>query len=305
MSVLDGATVLVTGGTGSFGRHITNHLLTTGVEEIRVFSRDEEKQLDMSREIEDDRVEYLIGDVRDGPRVFAAMDGVDVVFHAAALKIIDVGERFPDEVIKTNLQGTVNVYSACRSQDVSAAVLVSTDKACKPINLYGMTKAIAERMWLSQDRSDTAFSVVRYGNVAGSRGSVIPYFKLLHELGNPFPITHPDMTRFLITLDQAIALVIGAVGRDGMILVPNIPAARVVDIATAVGGEGYPVTYTGIRKGEKVHECLINEYEILTTCRAFDTYYILPDPVEKPVLDEEFTSLSARRMSIDEIRSLV
>lgn len=299
--MFEGKRILVTGGTGSFGRYITNALLQQDVREIRIFSRDEEKQLDMQREISDSRMSYFIGDIRDGQRTDEVFKGVDIVYHAAALKIIPVGELNSWEVIKTNIMGTENVKKSCISCGVSEAVLVSTDKAVKPVNLYGMTKGVAEKVWLTErPKSDCKFSVVRYGNVIGSRGSIVPYFRELYAAGKPIPITHPDMTRFLISLRQAIDLVFTATGREGYIFVPKIPSARVVDIAEAIAGPGYPTTIIGIRPGEKLHECLINEYEIHTTVFK-DPYYII-GPGGSTALTEEYTSQIEKKMTVGEIK---
>jgi UDP-N-acetylglucosamine 4,6-dehydratase/5-epimerase len=302
-----GEIVLVTGGTGSFGRHIISRLLKTDVGEIRVFSRDEEKQLDMQREISDKRVTYHIGDVRDYDRINEAMCDVTVVYHAAALKIITTGEIHPNEHIKTNITGTQNVKKACTVNTVRDAVFISTDKAVKPINLYGMTKAVAEKVWVTNNSkfTHTNFSAVRYGNVIGSRGSIVPFFKALHAQGKPIPITHPDMTRFLITLDQAINLVFRATGERNTIWVPHIPAANVMDIVEAVGGKDYPTEVIGIRPGEKIHECLINEFELTHTRIEWATEaYIIGDFTGNS-LHEEYTSETTKRLSVSEIKELL
>lgn len=302
-------TIMITGGTGSFGQYMTKWLLkNTDVPRILVFSRDEEKQLDMRREINDPRVDYVIGDVRDYPRVLDVIDTAEItmVFHAAALKIIDTGEKYPLEVIKTNIQGTANVARACSVCEVKKAVLISTDKAVKPINLYGMTKGIAEKIWLTQ-KSFCLFSVARYGNVIGSRGSVIPYFRQLANEGKPFPITHPGMTRFMLTLDHAINAAVLATTEAGGIIVPRIPAANIMDIAEAVGGKTEVV---GIRPGEKIHECLINEDEFRSTEMIGPDYFLitgnsLQEHYQSPLPLKEFTSENAPRLSVNQIKEMI
>lgn len=287
-------TILITGGTGSFGQYMTKWLLKNSqCNKIIIFSRDEEKQLDMRREIADERVEYEIGDVRDFPRVLEVTNDVDRAFHAAALKIIDTGELYPLEVIKTNIQGTVNVAKACWLSGVESAVLISTDKAVKPINLYGMTKGVAERVWMQYPD----FSVARYGNVIGSRGSVIPFFQKLVKEGKPLPITSTEMTRFLLPLDRAMDTVMYAVSHPGVIAIPDIAAASILDIAAAVGGEDYPIEIIGVRQGEKIHECLINEDE----SRSIEFMPKRFDLSES----EELTSDKARRLTVDEIKELI
>lgn len=257
-----GKTVLITGGTGSFGRWILKEILKNPVEEVRIFSRDEEKQLDVKREANDLRVKFLIGDVRDYDRVAQACRGVDILYHAAAQKIIDSCEENPAEALKTNVIGTWNVERASLACEVERSVLISTDKAVKPVNLYGMTKGMAEKIWTRKEAgSKTKFVVVRYGNVIGSRGSVIPYFRQLIKEKKPLPITHPDMTRFLITLRQATELVFCATkySNGGEVYVPDLPACKIVDLAKAMAGDKHPLSYVGIRLGEKIHECLIQE----------------------------------------------
>ena len=299
--------VLITGGTGSFGHHIVNRLLQTDVEEIRIFSRDEEKQLDMQRELIDPRLKYYIGDVRDYERLCDAMYDVDVVYHAAALKIITTGELNPDEAIKTNITGTQNVKRACIVNGVEDAVFISTDKAVKPVNLYGMTKGVAEKIWIAdQCASDTNFSAVRYGNVVGSRGSIVPFFKSLYAEKKRIPITNLEMTRFLITLEQAIDLVFDATSAHGTISVPNIPASSVLDIVEAIAGKDYPTVVIGVRPGEKIHECLINEFELKhTRANKDNTVFTIDTTAMFTDLDREFTSETARRLTVPEIKELL
>ncbi len=287
--------VLITGGTGSFGRWILKDILRDSVKELRILSRDEEKQLDVRREAGDSRIKFFIGDVRDYDRVLQVCRGVDIIYHAAAQKIIDSCEENPVEAFKTNVLGTLNVKRAAVEREVEKSILISTDKAVKPVNLYGMTKGMAEKIWIRDEDagSKTRFMVVRYGNVIGSRGSVVPYFKQLIEGKKPLPITHRDMTRFLITLKQATELVFHTTkyGQGGEIHVPDLPGCRIVDLAKAMAGDEYPLTFVGIRLGEKIHECLIQEYEILRTERK-GKYFVIHSDL-KPNYDdlkEEFTS---------------
>jgi UDP-glucose 4-epimerase len=303
-------TLLITGGTGSFGRWILKDILKTSVKEIRILSRDEEKQLDVKREANDPRIKFFIGDVRDYDRVLQACQGVDILYHAAAQKIIDSCEENPTEAFKTNVLGTWNAKRAAVECNVKESVLISTDKAVKPVNLYGMTKGMAEKIWTRCEdfHSKAKFIVVRYGNVIGSRGSVVPYFRQLIQDKKPLPITHPDMTRFLITLKQATELVFHATenGKSGEIYIPDLPACRIIDLARAMGGDDYPLNFVGIRLGEKIHECLIQEYEILRT-RTRGGYFIIGSEmqVEHDGLNEEYTSDRAKRLSKKGILALL
>ena len=288
-------TVLITGGTGSFGRWILKDILRNSVKEIRILSRDEEKQLDVKREASDSRIKFFIGDVRDYDRVVQTCRGVDILYHAAAQKIIDSCEENPTEALKTNVLGTWNVKRASIACEVERSILISTDKAVKPVNLYGMTKGMAERIWIRNEdaKSKTRFAVVRYGNVIGSRGSVVPYFKQLIKDKKPLPITHRDMTRFLITLRQATELVFHATkySNGGEIYVPDLPACRIVDLAKAMAGDKYPLNFVGIRLGEKIHECLIQEYEIHRTEKKGKYFIIHSDlQLNHSDLQEEYTS---------------
>jgi UDP-glucose 4-epimerase len=300
--MFEAKTVLITGGTGSFGRWILKETLENPVEEVRIFSRDEEKQLDVMREVSDSRVKFLIGDVRDYGRVAQACRGVHVLYHAAAQKVIGSCEENPVEAIKTNVIGTWNVKRAAIANRVERGIFISTDKAVKPVNLYGMTKGLAEKIWIDMEaKSKVKLAVVRYGNVIGSRGSVIPYFRQLIKEKKPLPITHPEMTRFLITLRQAIELVFHATenSRGGEIYVPDLPACNIVDLAKVMGGEKYPLKFVGIRPGEKIHECLIQEYEIHRTQKK-GKYFVIHHPgsqLNYKDLEEEYTSDKTRRLN--------
>lgn len=305
--LLKGKSVAVTGGTGSFGRTIVPELLKYPVKEVVVFSRDEEKQLDMQRAISDPRLRFLIGDVRDRDRVCDSIQS-DYVYHAAALKIMPTCEQFPLEALKTNIEGTLNLKEACSKNRVEKAILVSTDKAVKPVNTYGMTKALGERIWLDPKPSTkTLFSVVRYGNVLGSRGSVVPYFKELIQQGRPLPLTDRGMSRFLLTLNQAMQLVFYATVnmQGGEIFVPKNPACMVTDLVEALAEKGHPVEITGIRPGEKTVEVLVNEEEIRRTEERETCFVIHPYHGYHGEMKEEFTSVNARQLNVVEIIQLL
>ncbi len=263
--VLNNSTVLITGATGSFGNAFVRFLLKKPVKAIRIFSRDEFKQDLMAKQLNDKRLRFLLGDVRDLERLKMATRGVDVLVHAAALKQIPAAEYNPMEPIKTNILGTKNVIDACLENSVKKAILISSDKAAHPINLYGATKLCAERLFIQANvytgKRKTRFSVVRYGNVLGSRGSVVPLFIKQKEKGL-LTITHEGMTRFWITLDQACKLVGKMIGKmkGGEIFIPLLPSINVVDLAYAIAPKA-KLKVTGIRPGEKLHEELVTEEE--------------------------------------------
>lgn len=272
-------TILLTGGTGSFGKAFVAWALTQEVKQIRVLSRDEFKQHQMSQEFNDPRIEYLLGDVRDLERVKTAVRGCTLVIHAAAIKRIEKAERDPEEAIKTNIQGTINVAKAALEENVRTAVLISTDKACEPINLYGATKMVAEKYWIQANgyrgALHTKFTVVRYGNVVNSRGSVIPTFKKQADGSGVIKVTHPDMTRFFLTLEAAVALVYCAVnfGQGGEIFLPVLKAAKITDLAKAVDSEA-SIEFIGMGSYEKLHEQLYNQSEAKRLVEE-DGYWII------------------------------
>ena len=282
MSVLSASSILVTGGTGSFGRAFTRYALDhLDPRRLVVFSRDELKQYEMRQEVGDDpRVRYFIGDVRDQDRLTRALDGVEFVVHAAAMKQVDTAEYNPFECIRTNVIGAENVINASIDIGVRRVVALSTDKASSPINLYGASKLCSDKLFVAGNHyaghGDTRFSVVRYGNVMGSRGSVVPLFRKLAESGR-LPITDHQMTRFWITLEQAVQFVIDSFDRmeGGEIFVPRIPSMKVVDLAEAIapGCELYEI---GIRPGEKMHEEMISLDDARRTTRFADRYVIAP-----------------------------
>lgn len=283
--MIENQKILITGGTGSFGKKFVETILKRNPEVPRlvVFSRDELKQYEMAQQFSPGAhpgLRYFIGDVRDRERLLRAMEGIDVVVHAAALKQVPAAEYNPMEFIKTNVLGAENVIESCIDQGVKRVVALSTDKACSPINLYGATKLCSDKLFIAgnriKGRHDVRFSVVRYGNVMGSRGSVIPFFLERRKTG-VLPITHPEMTRFNITLEEGVRLVMEAVehGFGGEILVPKIPSYRITDLAQAIGPDcEHPVV--GIRPGEKIHEEMISTADALTTVDCGGHYCILP-----------------------------
>ena len=283
MSLLTGSSVLVTGGTGSFGKALSRKLLDDyDPARMVIFSRDELKQYDMRQSYGDDpRVRFFLGDIRDRERLDMALRGVDYVIHAAAFKQVDTAEYNPMEFVKTNILGSENVIQASILNGVKKVVALSTDKASSPVNLYGATKLTADKLFISSNHyavaGSTRFSVVRYGNVMGSRGSVIPFFRKLAAEGNPLPITDPRMTRFWLTLDQAVDFVIEAVDEmsGGELFVPRIPSMRVVDLAQAIAPDSETVI-VGIRPGEKLHEEMISMEDGRRTVRREDSYIIQP-----------------------------
>jgi UDP-glucose 4-epimerase len=318
---LEGKRIVVTGGTGSLGQTVVRRLLTGEMgrpARVTVFSRDEAKQHYMrlsylNRKSATDEVIYRnfeellsfrIGDVRDFSSVLQVMRDADVVFHAAALKQVPTCEYFPFQAVQTNILGPHNVVRAVRENQtpVELVVGISTDKACKPINVMGMTKALQERVFIeaNMDCPHTRFVCVRYGNVIASRGSVVPLFQDQIDNGGPVTITMKEMTRFLLSLDQAVDTVFAAVKKalPGETYIPQVPSARVVDLAEVlIGGRDIPVVYTGIRPGEKIHEIMVSEEECHRTIER-DGYYVigpmLPElqrmPVDQPALSEEYSS---------------
>lgn len=314
---MEGKIVLISGGTGSFGQAMTRELLTKGVRQIRIFSRDELKQAQMKEKISDPRVSYLCGDIRDFERLCTAMEGVDVCIHAAAMKRIEKCESDPQEAIKTNVTGSLNVANACLRSNVKDAVLISTDKACYPVNLYGATKMTAEKVWIQSNtyrgtNHPTKFSVVRYGNVLGSRGSVFHSFKEQREQG-VIKVTDQRMTRFFITLQEAVDLVQLALEwqQGGEIWVPRLKAASIFHMAQLMAGK-VPVIVTNQRGGEKLHEILVTKEESARMA-VFQNYSIInPElttwpykPWHSEQAGESFTSEHAQQYSDKELRNLL
>jgi len=272
--------VMITGGTGSLGRALINRLLqTTEVKSILVLSRDELKQFELKERLgHPEKLETIIGDVRDYERTAAAMEGCDVVIHTAALKQVPVCEYNPIEAIRTNIMGTVNVCQAAHRNDVSKMITISTDKAVNPVNMYGATKLCAEKTAIQANLwGRTRYSLCRYGNVFMSRGSVVPFFMERVEKGEPIPITHSDMTRFWITLPIAAEFVLDCVGimHGGEIFIPKQPSIRIVDLAKAIC-EDCEFNEVGIRPGEKLHEVLITRDEVPRTKEHTSYFCIEP-----------------------------
>lgn len=280
--MLKDKTVLVTGGTGSFGKKFIDKILSEeDPKRVIVYSRDELKQFEMQEQFPSSNViRYFIGDVRDLERLKMAMDGVDIVVHAAALKHVPVAEYNPFEAVKTNIIGGQNVIDASMQCGVKKVVALSTDKACSPINLYGATKLTSDKLFVAANnykgKNDIKFSVVRYGNVMGSRGSVIPFF-LKHKHKGFLPITDERMTRFNITLDSGVEFVMSSLERmwGGEIFVPKIPSYKITDIAEAIAPDT-PIKVVGIRPGEKLHEEMISKDDAVNTIEYKDYFSILP-----------------------------
>jgi UDP-N-acetylglucosamine 4,6-dehydratase len=280
---LAGGSILVTGGTGSFGRRFVRTVLSEeDPRRVVIFSRDELKQYEFRQELgADDRVRFFIGDVRDRDRLWRAFDGVDVVVHAAALKQVPAAEYNPFEAVKTNVNGAQNVIDAALDRGVARVIALSTDKASSPINLYGATKLVSDKLFVAANAyaggHETRFSVVRYGNVVGSRGSVVPLFRRLAPTGR-IPITDERMTRFWITLDEGVRFVIDMLEKmhGGELFVPKIPSMRVVDLARAIAPEA-KLEFIGIRPGEKLHEEMISVDDARRTLEADSFYVVQPD----------------------------
>lgn len=332
--MLEGKRVLVTGGTGSLGQTLVRRLLRGEVglpETITVFSRDEAKQHymrldylhraaatdDVIYENSRDRLRFRIGDVRDLSSLAAAMRDADVVFNAAALKQVPSCEYFPMEAVQTNVIGAANIVRAVREMGLrpETVVGVSTDKACKPINVMGMTKALQERILIEANRDGvgTRFICVRYGNVIASRGSIVPLFREQIRQNKPLTVTLPEMTRFLLSLDRAVDTILAAVSeaKPGETYVPKVPSAKIVDLAKAMmNGRELPIVFTGIRPGEKIHEIMVSEEECYRTADRGRHYAIMPVLPElrgnetPAALDGEYSSRDGN-LDIPAIRELL
>lgn len=328
--MFDDKSILVTGGTGSFGKAFIRTLLAHyRPRRVVVYSRDELKQFDMQQEFTHPAMRFFIGDVRDRDRLVQAMRGIDYVVHAAALKQVPAAEYNPTECVRTNIGGAENVIHAALVNEVQRVIALSTDKAASPINLYGATKLVSDKLFVAANNivgsHPTRFAVVRYGNVVGSRGSVVPFFaKLIGEGAKALPVTDPRMTRFWITLDQGVAFVLKNFQRmhGGEIFVPKIPSARVVDLATAMAPH-LPQEIVGIRPGEKLHEVMCPEDDSHLTLEFSDHYVIRPairfwghdhdyacnalDEVGKPVPQgfEYSSGTNPVFLSVEEIRTLL
>ncbi|EJI9012731.1 polysaccharide biosynthesis protein, partial [Escherichia albertii] len=282
-----GKTLLITGGTGSFGNAVLDRFLNTDICEIRIFSRDEKKQDDMRKKYASEKIKYYIGDVRDYRSILNASRGVDYIFHAAALKQVPSCEFHPVEAVKTNVLGTENVLEAAITNEVSRVVCLSTDKAVYPINAMGISKAMMEKVMVAKSRTvnpnKTVICGTRYGNVMASRGSVIPLFVDLIKAKKPLTITNPDMTRFMMTLEDAVDLVLYAFknGDNGDIFVQKAPAATIQTLAIAItelmGVPDHKIDIIGTRHGEKLYEALLSREEVLASVDLGDYYRVSPD----------------------------
>lgn len=281
--MFDDKSIFISGGTGSFGRRFIERLLQLyRPRRVVVFSRDELKQYEMQQRFNAPCMRYFLGDVRDAERVRQAMRGIDYVVHAAALKHVPAAEYNPTECIRTNVNGAENIIAAAIENGVQKVVALSTDKAASPINLYGATKLLSDKLFVAANnfagQQDTRFAVVRYGNVAGSRGSVVPFFKRLIEEGaGELPITDPRMTRFWITLEHGVQFVLDSFARmhGGEVFVPKIPSIRIVDLASGMAGH-LPQKVVGIRPGEKLHELMIPLDDARMTLEFGDHFTIVP-----------------------------
>jgi len=324
--MLKDKTLLITGGTGSFGNTVLNRFLHTDIRRIIIFSRDEKKQEDMRVELRNPKVQFFIGDVRDFSSISTAMQGVDYVFHAAALKQVPSCEFFPMEAVRTNIVGTENVINAAVGQKVKKVVLLSTDKAVYPINAMGISKAMAEKLLIGHARTipdnGTVLCATRYGNVMASRGSVIPLFISRIQSGEPISITDPNMTRFMMSLEESVDLVLHAFqnGKQGDIFVQKAPACTVADLAAAlkkIFRSEAPTQIIGTRHGEKLHESLVARDDMVKAedmgrywripadnrSLNYEVYISEGQPQANSV--EDYTSGNTQRLSVDETANLL
>ena len=320
--MFDGKVILITGGTGSFGNALLDHLIRTQVGEFRIFSRDEKKQDDMRHAYQDARLKFYIGDVRDPGSVGAAMRGVDYVFSAAALKQVPSCEFYPVEAVKTNVFGTENTLKAALANGVRSVVVLSTDKAVSPANAMGMSKALMEKVTIAMSRNlgegATVMCNTRYGNVMASRGSVIPLFVRQIKAGQPLTITDPGMTRFMMSLPDAVELVLFAFrhARQGDTFVQKAPAATIAVLAEALKrmfNSNSEIRIVGTRHGEKKHECLVSREEMSRAEDLGNYYRIVPDSrdlnygiyfekgEESITRAEDYTSDNTQRLNVEEM----
>jgi len=318
--------LMITGGTGSFGNTVLKRFLTTDVREIRIFSRDEKKQEEMRIALNNDKLKFYIGDVRDYDSIFQAMKGVDYVFHAAALKQVPSCEFYPMEAVRTNVMGTENVMNAATANGVKRLVVLSTDKAVYPINAMGISKAMAEKLMVAKARmqrdGETVFCATRYGNVMASRGSVIPLFVSQLKEGKPLTLTDPNMTRFLMSLEDSVDLVLYAYehGQQGDIFVQKAPASTVADLAqalTEIFAKGNEIRIIGTRHGEKLYESLISREE-MAHAHDMGGYYRIPadnrdlnyakyfsEGEEKISHLDDYTSHNTNRLNVQHLKELL
>lgn len=326
-TIFNGKTLLVSGGTGSFGTAVLRRFLETGIGEIRIFSRDEKKQDDMRKRFSHDKLRFFIGDVRDPSSVSSACRDVDFIFHAAALKQVPSCEFHPMEAVQTNILGTANLLEAATRHAVSRVICLSTDKAVYPINAMGLSKAMMEKVMVAKSRAnhrgETVFCGTRYGNVMASRGSVIPLFVSQVLAGRPITVTDPAMTRYMMSLEDAVELVLFAFarGENGDIFIQKAPASTVGDVADAVrhllGRPNHPIEVIGTRHGEKLFETLLTREEMAGAEDLGDYFRILPDSrdlnYEKYFVEgeakishaQDYNSHNTRRLTRDETRELI
>lgn len=317
---------MITGGTGSFGNTVLKRFLSTDVREIRIFSRDEKKQEEMRIALNNDKLKFYIGDVRNYDSVFQAMKGVDYVFHAAALKQVPSCEFYPSEAVRTNVLGSENVMEAAIARGVSRVVMLSTDKAVYPINAMGISKAMMEKFMVAkarmQNTGETVLCATRYGNVMASRGSVIPLFVSQLKVGKPLTVTDPNMTRFLMSLEDSVDLVLYAFehGKQGDIFVQKAPASTVADLAQALKNifqKNNPINVIGTRHGEKLYESLISREE-MAKAQDMGGYYRIPadnrdlnyaqffsEGEEKISHQEDYTSHNTERLNVEQVKNLL
>jgi UDP-glucose 4-epimerase len=321
-----GKTLLITGGTGSFGNAVVRRFLGTDIGEIRIFSRDEKKQDDMRHGLRSDKLKYYIGDVRDSGSIHSAMRGVDYVFNAAALKQVPSCEFYPLEAVYTNIVGTENTLNAAIAQKVKKVIVLSTDKAVNPINAMGMSKALMEKVAVAKSRNlglnEATICVTRYGNVMASRGSVIPLFVNQLKAGQPITVTDPEMTRFMMSLENAVDLVLFAFekGKGGDTFVQKAPAATVGQLARVLKGifaSSSEIRVIGTRHGEKKHEALVNREEMVRAEDLGDYFRIPSDSrglnyslyfeegEQRVAQAEDYTSANTHRLNDDELETLL
>jgi len=324
--LFEGKIILITGGTGSLGQALTKRLLTLDVKSIRIFSRNESKQIEMENNFDDKRIRYFLGDIRDLDRLSRATEDVDIVFHAAAIKHVPKIEYNPFEAIKTNVIGSQNVIEACINANVEKAICVGTDKAVSPLNTYGATKLLMEKLfvtannYLNKKRHKTKFIALRYGNVLGSSGSVIPLF--INQIKNKqkITITDPKMTRFSITMDEALDFILEStlIGKGSEIFVPKLRSYEIEGVKDALFemiGK-VEVEHIGIRSGEKLHETLINENELINTFELDNKFMILKtdtikenlnlyDSIKKSDINKIYSSDSVEKISKEELKKII
>ena len=326
MSKLDG-TLLISGGTGSFGNAVLKRFLQTDIKEIRIFSRDEKKQEDLRRKYNNPKIKFYIGDVRDYSSILNATRGVDYIFHAAALKQVPSCEFHPMEAVKTNVIGTENLLEAAIQNNVKRVVCLSTDKAAYPVNAMGISKAMMEKVMIAKSRNlkdgQTVICGTRYGNVMASRGSVIPLFVDQIRKNQPITITDPEMTRFMMTLEDAVDLVLYAFGngKNGDLFVQKAPAATVEVLAKAIFGlmkkPEHPINIIGTRHGEKLYETLLSREEMVSAIDHGDYFQVPPDlrdlnyskfvevGEQKISRTEDYNSHNTKRLNVDEMQTLL